>query len=254
MMKSGTWGGDLEINAISHCYKCNVVVYQDRRPDLELQNFPDVDRVLRMVYVGSCHYLSVRGKNYVALSLKSSSNTVVLRPDGSKMPIQVAKSATSSEEINPVGKPKIEPVPEVAEEEVSMMEPKLDAAATPKNEVKSKPQRVLSKEEIMKRNLKVIRHMKKRFKVKKHVCSDQWCGDLPFDQLVTEEMVERLKVIPRKHQLKGVLKFLTMKCPCNSGSYFKYCCFPKIKAWWGYQMYFIRSINRNRYHLSKFRV
>ena len=34
MMNNCTWGGDLEINAISNCYKCNVIVYQDRRPNI----------------------------------------------------------------------------------------------------------------------------------------------------------------------------------------------------------------------------
>ena len=232
MMKSGTWGGDLEINAISNCYNCNVVVYQDRRPDLELQNFPNVDRVIRIVYVGSCHYMSVRGKNYVALSQKSSSNTVVLRPDGSEIQTHaIETAATSDVQTTAVGEPKIEITPTVSCKENSKVEHTSNPVMTPKAKIRSKQPRILSKEEIIKRNLKVIRHMKKRYKVKKHVCSDQWCGDLPFDQLVTEEMVNRIQVITRKHQLKGILKFLTMKCPCNSGSYFKYCCFPKMKAW-----------------------
>ena len=68
MSKNGIWGGDLEINAISNCYKCNVVVYQDHRPNIELQNFPKENRVIRLAYFGSCHYNSVRGKSQIALS------------------------------------------------------------------------------------------------------------------------------------------------------------------------------------------
>lgn len=242
MMKNGTWGGDLEINAISNCYKCNVVVYQDQRPDLELQNFPGVDRVMRIVYVGSCHYMSVRGKNYTALSERSSSGTVVLRPDGckaNKVVTHEAKPAVNRElqlfsayEPNMAVIRELTPrvIPEVKSKVVHESKP--GVTSEPRTVVPvSKALRVLTKEEIIKRNLKVIHRVKKRFKTKKHICSDQWCGDLPFDQLVTEEMVDRLKVISRKHQLKMTLKFLTMKCPCHSGSYFKYCCFPKMKAW-----------------------
>ena len=84
MMNNCTWGGDLEINAISNCYKCNVIVYQDRRPNIELQTFPDRDRVMRLAYFGSCHYESVRGHNYKSLSAESLPGTVVLRPDSVK--------------------------------------------------------------------------------------------------------------------------------------------------------------------------
>ena len=84
MLNNCTWGGDLEINAISNCYKCNVIVYQDRRPNIELQTFPDRDRVMRLAYFGSCHYESVRGHNYKSLSAESTPGTVVLRSDSVK--------------------------------------------------------------------------------------------------------------------------------------------------------------------------
>ena len=81
MSHSSTWGGDLEINAISNYYKCNVVVFQDRRPNLELQNYPDNPRVLQLAYFGSCHYNSVRGKQQIALSSASSRDNIVLRKE-----------------------------------------------------------------------------------------------------------------------------------------------------------------------------
>ena len=112
---------------------------------------------------------------------------------------------------------------------IAVMEVNREPVAKPSN-----PTRPLSKEEIAERNEHIIRHMEKRFNKKQnhhHHCEDEWCGDLPFDQLVTPEMRERLKLVPRKLQLLKTLRFLTMKCGCHSGSYFKYCCFPKMKAW-----------------------
>lgn len=81
MSHNGTWGGDLEINAISNYYKCNVVVFQDHRPNLELQGFPKENRVLQLAYFGSCHYNSVRGNKPVSLSSLSTKENIVIRKD-----------------------------------------------------------------------------------------------------------------------------------------------------------------------------
>ena len=95
MSKNGIWGGDLEINAISNCYKCNVVVYQDHRPNIELQNFPKENRVIRLAYFGSCHYNSVRGKSQIALSDHSTEGNIVIRKDESSPSTQTEKLSKS---------------------------------------------------------------------------------------------------------------------------------------------------------------
>ena len=276
MMNNCTWGGDLEINAISNCYKCNVIVYQDRRPNIELQTFPDRDRVMRLAYFGSCHYESVRGHNYKSLSAESLPGTVVLRPDSVKrkevegegrnmmvgegrnviagegkkaltnhgkkeLPSERRIESTVIRRIVPVtdGKESAAGTKQIAtdkKEESLKQKSSIAVMETSKESISqlSKPFRPLSKEEIAERNEHIIRHMEKRFNKKQkhhHHREGEWCGDLPFDQLVTPEMQERLKLVPRKNQLLKTLRFLTMKCGCHSGSYFKYCCFPKMKAW-----------------------
>ena len=89
---------DLEINAISNCYKCNVIVYQDHRPNIELQNFPKENRVIRLAYFGSCHYNSVRGKSQIALSDHSTEGNIVIRkeePSPSKQAADTSKSTSN---------------------------------------------------------------------------------------------------------------------------------------------------------------
>lgn len=264
MLNNCTWGGDLEINAISNCYKCNVIVYQDRRPNIELQTFPDRDRVMRLAYFGSCHYESVRGHNYKSLSAESTPGTVVLRSDSVKrremngdgevktgngkkivgsekkimgngeVKMDNKKKMMDSKESNG-NKKDVAPINNRKEETNKQPQQKASFAAMEVNKnPASHTTRPLSKKEIAERNEHIIRRMEKRFNKKQkhhHHREGEWCGDLPFDQLVTPEMQERLKLVPRKLQLLKTLRFLTMKCGCHSGSYFKYCCFPKMKAW-----------------------
>ena len=64
-----------------------------------------------------------------------------------------------------------------------------------------------------------------------HHHKGEWCGDLPFDSLIEPRIQSKLLWIERENQLRTVLRFLTMKCPCHSGAYFKYCCYPKMKVW-----------------------
>ena len=64
-----------------------------------------------------------------------------------------------------------------------------------------------------------------------HHHKGEWCGDLPFDSLIEPRIQSKLLWIEREGQLRTVLRFLTMKCPCHSGAYFKYCCYPKMKVW-----------------------
>lgn len=296
MSKNGTWGGDLEINAISNCYKCNIIVYQDRRPNIELLNFPESKHVLRLAYFGSCHYNSVRGKDHSVLSNDSSPGMIVLKPDEkalgkSKEQVRVRQEQSGKKEkqkkkndnINSTLNEKKTKV----EEKVSLnTEKKEQSMKRDEEKSKEKPENALNvgnsilpqkeqaksdihqkvssliyktgmkeerrekdgkkssskmsgmkREDIIKRNLAIIRKMGEKFdkeqqhEHKHHHCHDKWCGDLPFDQLVTEDVVQRLKVFASEKHLVKTITFLTKKCPCRSGSYFKYCCYPKMKVW-----------------------
>ena len=295
MSKNGTWGGDLEINAISNCYKCNIIVYQDRRPNIELLNFPESKHVLRLAYFGSCHYNSVRGKDHSVLSDESSPGMIVLKPDEkasvtSKKQVNttrelsrkkeeqekktintksisiekkndieekvllktekkeqsmkggVEKRKEKSENADNVGK-SIQSRKQQVENDVYQRESSLVYANGMKEErrekggKKSSKMSLMTREDIIKRNLKIIRKMGEKFDKEQqhehehHHCHDKWCGDLPFDQLVTKEAIQRLKVFASEKHLVKTINFLTKKCPCKSGSYFKYCCYPKMKVW-----------------------
>lgn len=301
MSKNGTWGGDLEINAISNCYKCNVIVYQDRRPNIELLNFPENKHVLRLAYFGSCHYNSVRGKDHSVLSNESSPGTIVLKRDDKKpassssevrqprdegrkqkdssidskqnqlrQKLQMIKEqsvANSRDWLSGKGTFEQNRVGEITNKpRKSALYEKSEPTAQPHGDSREKSVHTISKlsahteekkkerqeaiakkialsiprmrrEDVIARNLKIIRTMGKKFDLEQqhahshHHCHDKWCGDLPFDQLVSEEAMQRLQVFASEKQLRKTLKFLTMKCSCKSGSYFKYCCYPKMKVW-----------------------
>ena len=328
MSKNGIWGGDLEINAISNCYKCNVVVYQDHRPNIELQNFPKENRVIRLAYFGSCHYNSVRGNSQIALSDHSTEGNIVIRKDESSPPKQEAtlskstsksKSKSKSETqfksdqshdhttapvISPSKSAGIQPSTKTRQSqslkpressqssEMSKIEDalkqfetsaallrsfsnsrqKLDeswkrriqsvltemASSFGEHEAEVRETREtvetenpaekhesekaessagkgeLSAKQIAKRNMRIIREFERRVKRANahHVhLPGEWCGDLSFDDLVPLNTRLQLLFVTREKQVRSFLTLLTKKCPCHSGAYFKFCCYPKMKAW-----------------------
>ena len=205
MSHNGTWGGDLEINAISNYYKCNVIVFQDSRPNLELQTFPKDSPLIQLAYFGSCHYNSVRSSKPLTLSDKSSKGNIVLRSD--------EQEALQKKEAGKV--PKVQILPKAPE---------------PK-----KKKLVQDKQSIFKRNVLLIEQYRKKIDevfAKKPKQCDQWCGDLSFDDLISTENRVRILQLRRERQVKCTLELLTRKCPCKSGAYFKFCCYPKMKAWY----------------------
>lgn len=312
MSLNGIWGGDLEINAISNCYKCNVIIYQDRRPNIELQNFPKENRVIRLAYFGSCHYNSVRGKCQAKLSDHSTQGNIVIRKDNPSPPKQTishsksdskSKSETQLKSSQPsnhgdipvISTPKntslqqtsksphslpseLSQISEAVQQfetsaallrSIAASDQSLDESwkrriqtvltemhlsfgdqnrelretteskkPSDKQEVekpaKSAGSSPLSTKEIAKRNLRIIREFERQVKWANahHVLAPgEWCGDLSFDDLVPFNTRLQLLFAPREKQVRGFLTLLTKKCPCRSGAYFKYCCYPKIKSW-----------------------
>lgn len=261
MSHNGSWGGDLEINAISKYYKCNIIVFQDSRPNLELQSFPKDSRLIQLAYFGSCHYNSVRSSKPLTLSDKSSQDNIVLRSD--EQEIQQKKMA---------GKPKSEKP--VVENKNTVKEIKKESL--PSKETKPRTESIYKRNVmIMDKYRQVIEKALKQSH-KDHTCHDdhchhsscddhrhhsscddhceEWCGDLPFDDLISTENRVRIVQLKREKQVDSTMKLLTKKCPCKSGAYFKFCCYPKIKAWYILKHYIMYSIKRKRYYLNKFRV
>ena len=60
MRKNGTWGGNIELQAISLTFQCNIVVHQFEMPRYEVMNFPPLQRVIHLSYHDGQHYASVR--------------------------------------------------------------------------------------------------------------------------------------------------------------------------------------------------
>ena len=299
MSHSSTWGGDLEINAISNYYKCNVVVFQDRRPNLELQNYPDNPRVLQLAYFGSCHYNSVRGKQQIALSTASSRDNIVLRKEEDvvvekrrqeveekRKRVEEEKRRVMEEKRKEEERRKLEEERrgvmeerrkeeeerrrreeerKIMEEERRQEEERRRAMEEEErrkekteemNNRKQRRKEGMSSHELVTRNFMILKEVEKRVAKDHHHHHHhgEWCGDLPFNSLIEPVTQSKLLWIENERQLRTVLHFLTMKCPCGSGSYFKYCCYPKMKAWLVWTGKMTRSDKRKRYYLSKFRV
>ena len=286
MSHSSTWGGDLEINAISNYYKCNVVVFQDRRPNLELQNYPDNPRVLQLAYFGSCHYNSVRGKQQIALSSASSRDNIVLRKEEDvvvekrrqemeekRKRVEEEKRRVREEEKRAMEERRKEEEErrrreeerrKVEEERKRVMEERRKKEEEERrwkmeeerrqveerrrameeeerrkekteemNNRKQRRKEGMSSHELVTRNFMILKEVEKRVAKDHHHHHHhgEWCGDLPFNSLIEPVTQSKLLWIENEKQLRTVLHFLTMKCPCGSGSYFKYCCYPKMKAW-----------------------
>jgi len=56
MSKNGTWGGNMEIQAISLNFKVNVVVHQLESPRFEVINWPLDQRCIHLSYHNGEHY------------------------------------------------------------------------------------------------------------------------------------------------------------------------------------------------------
>ena len=305
----------MEINAISNYYKCNVVVFQDRRPNLELQNYPDNPRVLQLAYFGSCHYNSVRGKQQIALSSASSRDNIVLRKEEDvvvekrrqeveerKRVMEEERRAMEEEKRRAMEEEKRRAMEEekrrvmeeekrkrvekrrkveekrrkveeeerrrvmeerrrmeekrkeeeerrrreeerrIMEEERRQVEERRRAMEEEErrkekteemNNRKQRRKEGMSSHELVTRNFMILKEVEKRVAKDHHHHHHhgEWCGDLPFNSLIEPVTQSKLLWIENERQLRTVLHFLTMKCPCGSGSYFKYCCYPKMKAW-----------------------
>ena len=124
------------------------------------------------------------------------------------------------------------------------------------NNRKQRRKEGMSSHELVTRNFMILKEVEKRVAKDHHHHHHhgEWCGDLPFNSLIEPVTQSKLLWIENERQLRTVLHFLTMKCPCGSGSYFKYCCYPKMKAWLVWTGKMTRSDKRKRYYLSKFRV
>lgn len=289
----------MEINAISNYYKCNVVVFQDRRPNLELQNYPDNPRVLQLAYFGSCHYNSVRGKQQIALSSASSRDNIVLRKEEDvvvekrrqeveekRKRVEEEKRRVMEEKRKEEERRKLEEERrgvmeerrkeeeerrrreeerKIMEEERRQEEERRRAMEEEErrkekteemNNRKQRRKEGMSSHELVTRNFMILKEVEKRVAKDHHHHHHhgEWCGDLPFNSLIEPVTQSKLLWIENERQLRTVLHFLTMKCPCGSGSYFKYCCYPKMKAWLVWTGKMTRSDKRKRYYLSKFRV
>ena len=251
MSHNGTWGGDLEINAISNYYKCNVVVFQDHRPNLELQGFPKENRVLQLAYFGSCHYNSVRGNKPVSLSSLSTKENIVIRKDeeGEKER-KVEKEMKKGEKGEVKRKREKEEAEKRKKEEKEKKKMEMEEMRRKEEEQKRKEEQHIKENEttseattlrhttetihnLIHRNFMILKEVEKDVMESQHHHhhNGEWCGDLPFDSLIEPRIQSKLLWIEREGQLRTVLRFLTMKCPCHSGAYFKYCCYPKMKVW-----------------------
>lgn len=59
-MRGDGWGGNVEMQACSVLFKCNIRVYQDGMPSWTIQNFPEDHMMLHLSYHDGNHFNSVR--------------------------------------------------------------------------------------------------------------------------------------------------------------------------------------------------
>ncbi|SCN45149.1 OTU-like cysteine protease, putative [Plasmodium malariae] len=59
----GTWGGQLELQAVGELFKVNILIYQENGCILEIKNHSDDNKCIQLHYASSEHYNSVRFKN-----------------------------------------------------------------------------------------------------------------------------------------------------------------------------------------------
>ncbi|KJP86684.1 hypothetical protein AK88_03691 [Plasmodium fragile] len=59
----GTWGGQLELQAVGEVFTVNILIYQENECILEIKNHSDDEKCIQLHYASSEHYNSVRFKN-----------------------------------------------------------------------------------------------------------------------------------------------------------------------------------------------
>ncbi|CAA9987211.1 OTU-like cysteine protease, putative [Plasmodium knowlesi strain H] len=59
----GTWGGQLELQAVGELFNVNILIYQENECILEIKNHSDDEKCIQLHYASSEHYNSVRFKN-----------------------------------------------------------------------------------------------------------------------------------------------------------------------------------------------
>ncbi|EUD66171.1 hypothetical protein C922_03366 [Plasmodium inui San Antonio 1] len=59
----GTWGGQLELQAVGELFTVNILIYQENGCILEIKNHSDDKKCIQLHYASSEHYSSVRFKN-----------------------------------------------------------------------------------------------------------------------------------------------------------------------------------------------
>ncbi|SBS81652.1 OTU-like cysteine protease [Plasmodium ovale curtisi] len=59
----GTWGGQLELQAVGELFNVNILIYQENGCILEIKNHSDEKKCIQLHYASSEHYNSVRFKN-----------------------------------------------------------------------------------------------------------------------------------------------------------------------------------------------
>ncbi|GAB65525.1 OTU-like cysteine protease [Plasmodium cynomolgi strain B] len=59
----GTWGGQLELQAVGELFTVNILIYQENGCILEIKNHSDDKKCIQLHYASSEHYNSVRFKN-----------------------------------------------------------------------------------------------------------------------------------------------------------------------------------------------
>eukprot|EP01027_Heterolobosea_sp_BB2_P014582 GEZU01020929.1.p1 GENE.GEZU01020929.1~~GEZU01020929.1.p1 ORF type:complete len:316 (-),score=74.41 GEZU01020929.1:99-1046(-) len=60
MRKDGTWGGNIELQALSMAHRVNIVIHQNKHPSYEIANFPSGHKTIHLSYHHGEHYNSVR--------------------------------------------------------------------------------------------------------------------------------------------------------------------------------------------------
>ena len=67
MAENGEWGGNMELQAMSLGYRCNIVIHVLDNPRLEIVNFPTHSQTIHLAYHNGEHYSSVRPRDGLKL-------------------------------------------------------------------------------------------------------------------------------------------------------------------------------------------
>lgn len=67
----GTWGGQLELQAIGEIFSVNILIYQENGCILEIKNHDETNKCIQLHYAANEHYNSVRFRNKAQDELKT---------------------------------------------------------------------------------------------------------------------------------------------------------------------------------------